>query len=401
MLHTILNKYKEAYKGLPPAVWFLSIVIFINRSGMMVLFFLSLYMTEKFGMTVPLAGKLISVYGIGSIVGAYLGGYISDKIGSIKVQLISLVGSGFLYLIFLFWTGDMLVMIFFNLLFLGLIAEAIRPATTTSIIQNTPAELRARAFAVQRLATNLGIAVGPALGGFIARINYNLLFIIDGVTCIIAALILYYFIRKNFFKIKQMKVSGKQVSVNPLHDRIFILLLFFCILLGTCFMQIISTWPIFLKKIYKINEGGIGLLLMINTIIIALVEIPLIHRLEKFNKFLIMSIGALLLCIGFGILPFGSSYRFAVFSLIIWTFGEIIIFPNLASVISNRADEDNVGKYMGYYSLAFAIAFSTAPIFGTFLYDAFSPNILWFFIGIIGIIISVGFLILKDKENFV
>jgi len=393
MLKNFIDNYINAYKGISPTIWFLSIVIFINRSGTMVLFFLSLYLTQKIGFSIPFAGKMLSVYGIGSLLGAYLGGWASDKIGAVRVQLTALAISGGLYMIFILWENPIAIII--NLFFLGLIAESIRPATTTAIVQHSSPETRTRAFAVQRLAVNLGIAVGPAIGGFIARINYDFLFIIDGLTCLIAAIVLYIFMKTKLKTISHIKEKSVKVKVNPFTDKIFVLLILFAFLMGICFLQIISTWPLFLKNIYKINESGIGLLLTINTILIVLIEIPLIHRLEKKNKFPIMALGAILLCFGFGILPFGSTYGFVAFSLIFWTLGEIIIFPNLSASVSERPSENNVGKYMGIYSFAFALAFSFAPTVGTFIYDKFSPTILWLTIGGIGIVISLGFLILN------
>ena len=101
MLKNFIDNYINAYKGISPTIWFLSIVIFINRSGTMVLFFLSLYLTQKIGFSIPFAGKMLSVYGIGSLLGAYLGGWASDKIGAVRVQLTALAISGGLYMIFI------------------------------------------------------------------------------------------------------------------------------------------------------------------------------------------------------------------------------------------------------------------------------------------------------------
>lgn len=112
-----------------------------------------------------------------------------------------------------------------------------------------------------------------------------------------------------------------------------------------------------------------------------------------------MAIGALLLCVGFGILPLGVSYFYVIITVVIWTFGEILIFPTLAASVSNQASDENLGKYMGMYSFAFSLAFAVAPAIGGFVYGHYSPRILWFGIGFCGIMVSAGFLLTEKILN--
>ena len=84
---------------------------------------------------------------------------------------------------------------------------------------------------------------------------------------------------------------------------------------------------------------------------------------------------------------------FVIAMVVIWIFGEILIFPNLAAFISRRASDDNLGKYMGMYSFSFSLAFALAPTIGGYVYGIFSPSVLWFSIGIFGVLIGVGFLL--------
>ena len=103
MFRRITNLYRQAYRGLPRQAWILFWVLLINAAGMMVLFFLSLYLTRKLGFSVTQAGRSISIFGIGSLAGAFLGGWLSDRIGSTNVQKLSLLLSGILYI----WLGQL------------------------------------------------------------------------------------------------------------------------------------------------------------------------------------------------------------------------------------------------------------------------------------------------------
>lgn len=282
MLRRLIKHYKNSFQGLSKPVWLLALVLFINRSGSMVLFFLTLYLTRKLDFSVALAARMMSIYGVGALAGAYLGGWLSDRIGYSRVQMLSLFFTGIAYITVILWENIFPVAV--NLFILAVLAEAFRPATSTAFAKNAPKKIRSRAFAVQRLAINLGVAIGPALGGFIARYNYNYLFWIDGITCIIAGIMHYFFIHGKLKKIYDQKAKHKKSVPAFIKDRIFLILLLFSFLLGTFFMQIISTWPVYLKEVLTFAENRIGLLLAINTILIVLFEIPLIHSLEKYKK---------------------------------------------------------------------------------------------------------------------
>src|SRR5687768_13891228 len=88
MFHLALRHYRAAYAGLPREVWVLAGVLLVNRVGTMVLPFMALYLTSQLGMSAGLAGRLISVYGLGAICGAYVGGRLAAVHGALRVQTV-------------------------------------------------------------------------------------------------------------------------------------------------------------------------------------------------------------------------------------------------------------------------------------------------------------------------
>ena len=182
----IRDEYVQAYRGLPRRAWILFAVNLVNSSGAMVFFFLSLYLTREIGLTTARAGQVLSLYGVGSLAGALSGGWLADRLGSIRVQKISLAvcrhpahrprpGRGP-------WPGIMPV-----LFAMALFAGMLYPANATSMSKICPPALQVKGFALSRLANNLGATIGPAVGGVLAMRDYGLLFWADGLTSLAAA----------------------------------------------------------------------------------------------------------------------------------------------------------------------------------------------------------------------
>ncbi|MGI8637233.1 MAG: MFS transporter, partial [Segetibacter sp.] len=184
---SLLPLYKAAYLGLSRQTWFLSLVILINRSGTMVVPFMTMYATQKLHFSIVDAGIIMALFGAGSIVGAFIGGKLTDTIGFYKIQVSALLGGGVMFIVLGYLHSYF--MLCCGTFVLGLINESFRPAHSTAIAYYSKRENRTRSYSLNRLAINLGWAFGGALGGFLASYNYHLLFWVDGLTNISAAVI--------------------------------------------------------------------------------------------------------------------------------------------------------------------------------------------------------------------
>ncbi len=183
----ILNPYR-GLRGLPADVWIVAATTLVNRAGVMALPFLVLYLTEYLHVSPSLAGLAISTYGVGGMITAPLAGRVVDRLGSFAVMRASLALSGVVMLVFPLARS---VWLLFVLTFLwSFVADATRPATMAALTSSASPERRKAAVAVNRLAVNLGMSIGPAIGGFLAQKSFPLLFIVDGTTSLAAAVLL-------------------------------------------------------------------------------------------------------------------------------------------------------------------------------------------------------------------
>lgn len=388
MFGSILAAYREAFSGLNRAVWLLALTTLVNRSGTMVLPFLILYLTQKQGFEPTDAGKALGIYGLGGVLGSYLGGWLCDRVPPRRVMVgtLSLAGIGFLLLGQL----DSRPAILATLFFLAVVGEGFRPANAAAVAAASPPELRTRAFTLNRLAINLGMSLGPTIGGFLALIDYDWLFVVDGVTSLIAAAVLFAaFHAEDRKPVEAAAAAGPGRS--PWRDGPFLVMMALFFLLALITYLMVSVFPLTLRDLYGFQEGRIGLVMAVNTVLIVLFEMVLVHRVADRDPLRLVGIGSLFFGLGMALLPFGSGFAYAAFTVVVWTVGEMLAFPFSAGAVANRAEESNRGEYMGLYTLSFEGAWVFSPILGTWVYQTWGAKALWLGCGAVGVVLLLGF----------
>jgi len=394
MLRAITQLYKNAYGGLSKQTWSLAIVMLINRSGTMVLPFMSIYCTQQLHYSLQQAGLIMACFGVGSIIGALIGGRITDKLGFYVVQIFALFTGGIMFIVVGYLQSFALLAI--GVFILSMCNDSFRPANSTAIAAYCKPENRTRSYSLNRLAVNLGFSMGGALGGFLSSINYHLLFWVDGLTNIAGAALMLWLLPK----VATTKSKTNTVSTNAPHqDKWFLLFLLLVILFAFCFLQLFGMQAVFYKTKWHITEQQIGFLMMTNGLLIAFVEMILIHSIDgkKHNLFFIR-MGALLLALGY-LVPniFPPHFAIAFASVAIITLGEIFTLPFMNSYWVQKSTEDNRGSYAALYTTAWSIANIAAPISGSFIAAYLGFGFLWYFIASIAAIIAVGAWFLQKK----
>lgn len=397
LIKNILGIYRRAYSGLPRNAWILFGVNLVNSAGSMVLFFLSLYFTQKLGFSVVEAGRALSLYGVGSLAGAYIGGWLSDRVGSTSVQKLSLVSSGAL-LIVLGQIRTPAVLLPAILIF-GVAAGSLYPANGTSMARVCPPNLLVKGFALNRLANNLGVTIGPAIGGLLALRDYRLLFWVDGLTCLAAAVLFILIWPKAEIGLRaaEKKTASGGGGRSPWRDGPFLGLMLITILFSVVFVQLFSTFPLYMRSVYGLAEDAIGRLLAVNTIMIVLLEMALMELIRKYPLTRMINISFLLLGLGFGLIPLGRGFAYAAVTVAIWTFGEMLSMPLFTSLISGRADPESRGRYLGLFSFAFSLALIIGPTIGTAIYGRWGGSALWYGCGAAGLLLAAAFSLLKPS----
>ncbi|HDT14066.1 MAG TPA: MFS transporter [Candidatus Aminicenantes bacterium] len=454
----VRGEYARAYSGLPRRAWILFAVNLVNASGAMVFFFLSLYLTREMGLTAAKAGQALSLYGFGSLAGAFAGGWLSDRMGSIRVQKMSLAVTGVLLIALgqVRSVAGILPLLFGMALFAGMLY----PANATSMAMVCPPDLQVKGFALNRLANNLGATIGPAVGGMLAVRSYGLLFWADGLTSLAAAAV-FALLWKGARDAKNGRdaaggagagagsgaaagakptgraepagseqrdaalgeaggigrpesgeeeatragemtgparaVASKRAPMgrSPWRDAPFLLMQVIFFFWSMVFIQVLSTFPIYMRNVYGLAENRIGQLYPVNTILIVLLEMILMEKIRKYPRTRMINVSFLLLGLGLGLMPLGRGFWFGALTVAIWTFGEMLSMPLVTALVSQRADDSNRGRYMGMNSFSFSLAFIAGPAAGLAIYDGLGPDAVWFVCAATCVVITIAFSALR------
>jgi len=393
MTNSILSLYKKAYGGLSKGTWSLSLVMLVNRMGTMVIPFMTMYLTQHSGFTIDKAGFVMSLFGLGAITGALIGGKLVDNIGYYYVQIFALIGGGSMFIIL----GQMhsYISICIATFILALLNESFRPANTVAIAHYSKEINRTRSYSLNRLAINMGWAVGGALGGILASFNYNLLFWVDGISNLLAAGLLYITLSPKRNAATEVKVKEKGiVKISVYKDKSYLTFIILVFVFALCFFQLFTTIPVFFKDNFKLSVFFIGMIMALNGLIISFFEMITVFSLEgRRPSVYIISGGMLLVSISFLLLslPMVNYAMIALISMVILTFGEILTMPFMNAWWIGRTQQNNRGQYAALYTVAWASAQTVGPFAGALIAEYSGYNILWFVISSVCFLLAIFF----------
>ena len=404
MLKTAFQRYINNFRGFSREIWILTFITFINRAGTMVLPFLSKYLKEDLHFSYSQVGWIMVCFGAGSILGSWLGGKLSDKIGFYKIMIFSLLVSGLMLFVIQFITS--FVGLCISMFLIMTVADMYRPAMFVSIGAYAKPENRTRALTLVRLAINLGFAAGPALGGLIIMgIGYKGLFWIDGGTCIIAILIFW-------IKVKEKKKSpfidkehpGDVLTHSVFKDKPFWVFLFTCLVSGVLFFQVFTTIPLYHKEQFNLTEFQTGLLLTMNGLMIFFLEMPIVSYVERNNisKVKVVTVGCFLMAISMFLLLINTFSGILIIMMVFMTIGEMFAFPFSNAVALSRAPKGHEGRYMAIYTMSFSLAHILSAKIGMEIIEYYGYQTNWFVMGILGLLGMVfGIWVFRiiQKEN--
>ncbi len=385
-------------------IWMGMFAVFVNSFGTMAMMFLSLYFVSELGFSITEASELISLYNVGAIFGAYLSGRLCEKYSSKIVSICSLVLNS-IALMSILLCND-----FYSLLcvtsVMGAANSSFIPANRIWLMKHCEEAQRARVNSLRFMIANLGMGIAVVIGGILAKLSYQILFMFNGTAFLISALILSLLktskeILNEMANNNSSLTAKKQklLTIPSFFENKGFFLIYLLLLLATLtFSQLWVNYPIYMRNEYQLDELAFSNLFLINTVLIVLFQVVIVDLASRYSLFLSAAIGAFFIGFGMYLLSLGNSYFLAIISCFIWTVGEILTFPILQTLLYNRAKDDSKATHMGLYQTIYAFANVTGPILGSTAYQYKSGNGIWLLCGTMGAIcLCVGLILFKDK----
>lgn len=383
--------------GLPRDVWVLFVVSLVNRAGTMVMPFLALYIAETngLGFGASVAGGVIMAYGAVALVMGPIAGRLADRFGAVNVMKASLIGSAAVLALFPF-ARSLPALVAVTLAW-ALAAELLRPAALAIAADAAPPEQRRASFAVSRLAVNLGMSIGPVAGGFLAEISYSFLFYVDAATSLAAAGLL--FLLPLELRWAAPREVARRAPDTPgrtwVSDTRLLWVLAASLPTALVFFQLIAALPLYMKRELAMGESVVGMVFAVNTVLIVLTEVPLNAAMSRWSHRKSMATGAIFTAVGYGALAFAVGPVTTAMTVVLWTVGEMILFPSLSAYVSELSPAEQRGRYMGLYAMNFSLAFAIGPWIGTRLLETIGGPALWLLCLGVGLLSAVMFLRVK------
>lgn len=387
----------------PGRFWVLVGATFIDRVGGTLVFpFFTLYVTRRFRVGMTEAGLIFGLFALSSFLGNMVGGGLTDRFGRRAIVLFGLAFSA-LSTISLGLAPSLTVM-FPLVIAAGLLADIAGPARMAMVADLLSEEQRADGYGIMRVVGNLAWIIGPTLAGLLVARSYLLLFVLDAITSLITAFIVYRMIPETMPVIAEAdRSTGLGATFRGyavvLRDRAFAAFVGISMVMNVVYIQLYSSLSVYLRDVHSLPERGYGLLMSLNALTVVLTQIWLTRRTRAYPPLLVMAAGSALYLVGFSMYGFVATFPLFVLAMVIITVGEMLVIPVSQALVALFAPVEMRGRYMASFSLSWGVPSAIAPWAAGLVIDNLNPHLLWAFTGILSAAATVGFLALHSRQR--
>jgi MFS family permease len=390
-----MNRLRQLVVRYPRQFWLLFGGMLISASGgSMVWPFLTIYMRQRLDVSLTTVGLLLAINSGARLVTTFVAGPIVDRLGRKGVMVVSLLAGALVYAI-MGWATSPTAWVLLMIANGGL-APLYRVGSDAMVADLLPPEERASAYALLRMGNNVGIAIGPAAGGFLATASYGWTFAAATVSSLAFALIIIFLVAETLPQDggPRAKLSPLETYHTLLHDRPFLVycLVFTVAVIPAALLMVLL--PVYAKEQYGVIESQYGFIMATNAALVVLFQYPITSVTRRYPSLPVMAVGALFYGLGVGSVALGSGFWAFWLSMVVLTVGEMILVPTGTTLTANLAPADQRGRYMGVYSLTWSLCYGLGPAIGGFLSDQIAPVAIWYGGLAFGLVATLGFVLL-------
>jgi MFS family permease len=404
----MLSRIRALFFNYPNQFWLMFVGMLVSTIGASMIWpFLLVYVSERLNTQLTATATLLTLNSGMGLVASFAGGPFVDRIGRKWIMVASLGLNGAVY----FFMGNAHTFSQFAIL-LALSGSAnplYRIGADAMMADLVEPEKRVEAYAMLRLSNNIGVAIGPAIGGFIAATSFSLAFYFAASGMVIYSLLLVLFAKETLPSstvelaaarggehTKPERFGGYLSVISDLPYMGFILAF---TLVSMSAMLVWVLLPVYATENYDVPLKLYGLIPTTNAIMVVTLQLLVTRITGRYPVLPIIAIGAMFYTIAVGAVTFMHGFWGFLGCMVVMTIGELIIAPTSSTYVANRAPTDKRGRYMSLYALTWGVALGIAPVLGGFLNDNIGPSAIWIG-GSIAAAVSVGaFVLLSHYER--
>ena len=391
---SIRSRFSIYGRELPPEFWFLWFGTVVNRLGGFAVPFLILYLTAKIGIAPATAALMVSVLGLGSFIAQLTGGELADRLGRRPVMMLSLFISP-VAMVILGLVREPIVLVL-AMFILGFFTDLFRPAVSAAVVDLVPAEKRTRAFGYIYWAINFGAALAPIAAGFLANVDYLLVFVGDAITTAVFGLIVLLRVPETLSQEHAIaaRVSMRSRAGQVARDPMLLVFVLMSVFVGVIYSQSHVTLPLDMAA-NGLQPSDYGLAIAVNGALIVLITLQISRRAERWPHYPTIAASALLLGIGFGLTAFANALPFYALTVAVWTIGEVLGAAVAPVIVSEMSPPAMRGLYQGIWGSSWGLAFFIGPVLGGFVFQHYGGDTWWAITFVLGVLLSLGYLALS------
>jgi len=397
-LFAILRKRKVSEINYPREFWLLFWGVFINRvTASMIWPFLTVYMYQTLEVPLATITLLFPLRAISSIISTAIVSPIMDKTGRKGVIVFGLITSGLVFFAMTMTTSlpawAVIITVF------GAVMPIYNIGVNTMVADIIPQERRAPAYALIRTVSNAGIAIGPIIGGVLAVMSFQLVFMLTGISYLVLAVLTVMFIAETIPDNPDAKRKRGGIFSDGygfiLQDLRFMSFIGMYFLILMAYAHMFSLLPVYVSENFGLAENQYSLMITVNAVMVVFLQFIVTKYSERFDDFKVMTVGTLFYSVGLFSFVLGSELWHFMISVAIVTMGELIVMPTATTLVANLAPDDMRARYLGLLSLGYPVGSGIGPVLGGFLNDAVAPVAMWYGAGTMALVGTIGFFILS------
>jgi len=397
----VISGLRDRLSAYSSQFWILFIGQLVSSIGMSLVWpFMTIYVRERLDVALTVVGLVLAANSVAGLLSQLVGGPLVDRFGR-KIAMVISLGSRAIIMLAL-GMADSLFSFTVLVVLSGFFGSLFNPALNSMVADMVESERRTEAYSLMRMIANLGIAIGPAIGGFIATQSYLISFIAAA-----AASAIYFFIILLFVRETKPEASVEsRDSVKDtggygylLRDSHFLVFSLTYALMGIAYAQMMTIFPVYIKDGYQILESQFGLIMAVNAGMVVAFQYPVTRALRRLALGPTLALGALFVSLGLGTVAFSSTFVMFLVSMIILTIGELIFAPASVALVAELAPEEMRGRYMGVFGMSMGISFGMAPALGGFINDNLGPVFIWHIMAVVALLSAAFFYALGRRTT--